>query len=112
MRKQQLTPDQNCPVSFTLEKIGGKWKPLILFLVNNNIARFGEMGRAIPGISKQMLTRQLRELEADGLLTRTVFAEVPPRVEYALSDLGRSILPVIAAMRDWGAKTMASKSNR
>jgi len=95
-------PEARCPVTRCLEVIGGKWKPVILFCIGNGICRFGAMQRAVPGVTKQMLTQQLRELEADGIITRTVFAEVPPRVEYALSEQGRSLLPVVDAMRLWG----------
>ncbi|MEM8851801.1 MAG: helix-turn-helix domain-containing protein [Pseudomonadota bacterium] len=95
-------PQADCPVTRCLSVIGGKWKPVILFCIENGVDRFGAMQRAIPGITKQMLTKQLRELEADGLLTRTVHAAVPPRVDYALSEVGRSILPVVGAMQAWG----------
>ncbi|MEL6203734.1 MAG: helix-turn-helix domain-containing protein [Pseudomonadota bacterium] len=110
MQTEPLVPDpgRNCPVSYCLTVIGGKWKPVLLFCISNGIDRFGALQRAIPAVTKQMLTKQLRELEADGMITRTVFAEVPPRVEYALSDKGRSILPVIHAMRDWGAQAKES----
>ena len=105
MKTEPITPNPTtrCPVTHCLSVIGGKWKPVILYCVSNGVNRFGAMGREVPGVTKQMLTQQLRELEADGLLDRKVFAEVPPRVEYSLTDRGRSILPVIAAMRDWGA---------
>lgn len=93
---------QSCPVTACLAVIGGKWKPILLFCIANGVDRFGAMQRSVPDITKQMLTKQLRELEADGLITRTVFPVVPPRVDYALSDKGRSMLPVIDAMRDWG----------
>ena len=96
----------DCPVSFCLSKIGGKWKPLILYLIRNDVNRFGKMHRAISGISKQMLTKQLRELEADGILTRKVYPEVPPRVEYSITTYGESIFPVIDAMQKWGKKQM------
>ena len=82
--------------------IGGKWKPIILFCICHDVNRFGAMQRAIPAVTKQMLTQQLRELEADGLIHREVFAVVPPRVEYSLTDKGHSLLPVIDAMRAWG----------
>lgn len=104
MKKEPLVPDRDndCPVTRCLSVIGGKWKPVILFAVDGGVDRFGVLRRAIPGITKQMLTKQLRELEADGILTRTVFAEIPPRVEYALTSRGYGLLPVVAAMRDWG----------
>ena len=96
-------PATDCPVTRCLGVVGGKWKPVILFCISNGVDRFGVMSRAIPGITKQMLTQQLRELEADGVLSRTVHPVVPPRVDYALTDRGRSLLPVIEAMRAWGA---------
>lgn len=97
---------ESCPVTRCLKVIGGKWKPVILFCVDKGVNRFGAMRRAIPAVTKQMLTQQLRELEADGLLHREVFAEIPPRVEYSLTERGRSVLPVIRAMKDWGVKDM------
>ncbi|MEM1218021.1 MAG: helix-turn-helix domain-containing protein [Bacteroidota bacterium] len=92
----------SCPVAATMGVIGGKWKPIILYLISHDVNRFGEMLRMIEGISKKMLTAQLRELEADGIINRKVFAEVPPRVEYSISDKGRSLQPLIVAMREWG----------
>jgi DNA-binding HxlR family transcriptional regulator len=91
-----------CPVTATMELIGGKWKLLILHLIDNDINRFGKMSMMLKDISKQMLTTQLRELENDGLIERKIYAEIPPRVEYFLSDKGKSIMPVIDAMRVWG----------
>ena len=102
-------PSPPCPVTACLDVIGGKWKPVILFAISNGVDRFGAMQRALAGVSKQMLTKQLRELEAHGVITRTVFAEVPPRVEYALTDKGCSLLPVIAAMRTWGETHLAGR---
>ena len=75
---------------------------MILFCVEGGVNRFGAMGRAIPGVTKQMLTQQLRELEADGVLHREVFPEVPPRVEYTLTEKGQTLLPVVDAMKTWG----------
>jgi DNA-binding HxlR family transcriptional regulator len=92
----------NCPVTATMELIGGKWKILILHLINNDINRFGKMNMMLKDISKQMLTTQLRELENDGLIERQIYAEIPPRVEYFLSDRGRSLMPIIETMKDWG----------
>lgn len=93
---------QICPVSFCLSKIAGKWKPLIIFNLTKNNNRFGLLLKAIPVISKNILTRQLRELEDDKLIIRTIFPEVPPRVEYELSELGASLLPIIGEMAKWG----------
>jgi DNA-binding HxlR family transcriptional regulator len=102
---ERLTPNpdvKHCPVTYCLSVIGGKWKPVILYCIAHGVDRFGKMQRAVPGITKQMLTKQLRELEADGIVSRTVHAEVPPRVDYALTPRGGSLLPVIEQMRLWG----------
>jgi DNA-binding HxlR family transcriptional regulator len=93
---------QHCPVTATMGVIGGKWKLLIIYLVTNDINRFGKMGIMLKDISKQMLTTQLRELEQDGIIERKIFAEIPPRVEYSLTDKGRSLMPIIDGLRDWG----------
>ncbi|OJJ17256.1 transcriptional regulator [marine bacterium AO1-C] len=98
-----------CPVTFCMSKIGGKWKPIIIFLIEKGANRFGIMQRGIEGISKQMLTKQLRELEADGILERKIFAEIPPRVEYYMTDYGRSLLPVIESMKKWGETYLNEK---
>ena len=94
------------PVNYTMQTIGGKWKPIVLYLISKDINRFGLLMRGIPEISKQMLTRQLRELEADGLITRKIYAEIPPRVEYFISQKGYSIFPVIDSMYSWGEQHM------
>ena len=91
---------------------GGKWKPILIYLVSMGCDRFGALGRAVPDISRQMLTRQLRELEADGVMSRAVFAEVPPRVEYALTERGKTLLPIIHAMRDWGQRRIERARER
>ncbi len=92
----------NCPVATTVQLIGNKWKLLILRNLMTRPWRFNEMLRSIPGISQKVLTDNLRQLEKDGIITRTVFPEVPPRVEYALSELGNSMRPIIDAMQAWG----------
>ncbi len=92
-----------CPVESTLSFLDGKWKGVILYhLLEDGTLRFNELRRRIPAVTQRMLTKQLRELEEAGLLSRTVFPVVPPRVDYALTPIGRSLEPVIAALRLWG----------
>ena len=93
----------NCPVEKTLELIGGKYKALILWHLSEGVLRFSELRRQINGATAKMLTQQLRELEANGLVVRQVYPVIPPKVEYSLTELGKSLLPVLVAMRDWGA---------
>ena len=99
---KRLNSKSGCAVEVTLSVMGGTWKPIILFQLLHGKKRFGELGRAIPGITQRMLTLQLRELEEAGIVLRTVHAEVPPRVDYELTALGRSLQPVLIAMRNWG----------
>ena len=102
-KKKDFDAPYGCSVEATLSVIGGRWKPVIIFnLMHNGTMRFGELKKAIPGVTQRMLTNQLRELEADKVIARKVYAEVPPRVEYALTTRGESLLPVIEAMRAWG----------
>ncbi|HVI53135.1 MAG TPA: helix-turn-helix domain-containing protein [Candidatus Sulfotelmatobacter sp.] len=98
-----------CAVEATLDLIDGKWKGVILYHLSQNGLRFGEMRRKFPNITQRMLTKQLRELEESGLITRTVHAQVPPRVDYALSPLGESLRPVIDALKQWGDAFLARK---
>jgi DNA-binding HxlR family transcriptional regulator len=91
-----------CPVTATMGVIGGKWKLLILYLISNEINRFGKMSMLLKDISKQMLTTQLRELENDGIIERKIYPEIPPRVEYFITPKGQSLMPIIHLMRDWG----------
>jgi len=96
-----------CPVITTLEVIGGKWKPAILWeMTRNGTMRFGQLKKAIEGITQKMLTQQLRELESDNIINRKIYAEVPPRVEYSLTEYGQTITPVLNEMADWGLKHM------
>lgn len=99
-----------CSVEATLSVIGGRWKPVIIFnLLQNDVLRFGELKKRIEGITQRMLTNQLRELEKDKIVARKVYAEVPPRVEYSLTDYGRTLEPIMISMRDWGAEHMNVK---
>ena len=91
-----------CPVATTVQLIGSKWKLLILRNLLQRPWRFNELKKSLEGISQKVLTDSLRSMEADGLITRTIYPEVPPRVEYALSDLGQSMRPIIKVMEDWG----------
>lgn len=102
MDKISLFTVQNCPVTATMSVIGGKWKILVLYLIFNDINRFGKMSMILKDISKQMLTTQLRELEEDGIIERTIYPEIPPRVEYSLTEKGKDLLPVFEAMKVWG----------
>jgi DNA-binding HxlR family transcriptional regulator len=91
----------DCPITATINVIGGKWKPVIIWLLLTGEIRFGELHRMIPGIALKVLSRQLKELEADGIIIRTAYAEVPPRVEYSLSDKGKSLSDIMIAMSEW-----------
>jgi DNA-binding HxlR family transcriptional regulator len=97
-----LSPEQ-CPVDRTLQIIGGRWKALIIYYLRGGPKRFNALRRMMPTVTQRMLTQHLRELEADGVIDRKVFPVVPPHVEYSLSALGVSLLPVLDAMADWGA---------
>ena len=98
-----MAKEDNCPVEATLELIGGKYKALILWHLSQGILRFSELRQVIKGATPKMLTQQLRELEANGLVHREVYPVIPPKVEYSLTETGRSLMPVLVAMRDWGA---------
>lgn len=99
-----------CPVEATLELIGGKYKALILWHLSDGKLRFNQLRSQIKGVTAKMLTQQLRELESSQLIHREVFPIIPPKVEYSLTELGRSLLPILVAMRDWGAEYMRSKN--
>lgn len=102
---------EHCPVGATLDLIGGKYKALILWHLAESKLRFSELKKVIKGATPKMLTQQLRELERDDLIHREVFPVIPPKVEYSLTDLGRSLMPILVAMRDWGAGYMRSSKN-
>ena len=99
----------NCPVEATLELIGGKYKALILWHLAENKLRFNELRKAITSATPKMLTQQLRELESQHLIHREVFPVIPPKVEYSLTETGRSLMPILVAMRDWGAGYLRKK---
>jgi len=94
-----------CFFELTLQVMGGKWKPIVLYHLSvKGVLRFGELRRSIDGVTERMLTKCLRELEADGMVRREVYREVPPKVEYSLTDRGNSLIPILRDMRDWGAR--------
>jgi DNA-binding HxlR family transcriptional regulator len=101
-----------CPAEFTLAMIGGRWKIPLLFHLLSGTKRFSELSRALTGVSQKMLTQQLREMERNGLVERKVYAQVPPKVEYALTPLGSSLKPVVDAMCQWGELHGAPTSSR
>lgn len=98
--------NQNCPVSATIRLIGGKYKALLLWHLTGQTLRFNQLHRLVPEATPKMLTQQLRELELDGLIRRTVYPVVPPRVEYSLTPLGESLFPILEAMYQWGSALM------
>lgn len=96
-----------CPIEALMDTVGGKWKPVILYHLLGGTRRFGELKRLVPGVSQRMLTQHLRELEADGIIHREVYKEVPPKVEYSLTELGRTLEPVLLTMHEWAEEHMA-----
>lgn len=94
--------EYQCPVEAAIDIIGGKWKPVILWHIRDKPLRFNEIRHQLSTITQGMLTRQLRELEADHVVDRTVFAEVPPRVEYSLTDFGKTVIPILDDLCEWG----------
>ncbi|PWR70939.1 winged helix-turn-helix transcriptional regulator [Methanospirillum lacunae] len=95
-----------CPVEGTLDVIGGKWKPLIIWYLRKRILRFSVIQRAIPGITDVTLTKHLRELEEDGIIRRKVYKQVPPKVEYSLTPLGKTLIPLLDTLCEWGIEHM------
>ena len=102
MKRRNIVRQPGCAVETTLDLIDGKWKGVILYHLQSGTRRFGELRRRMPGITQRMLTKQLRALEDDRLIIRKVYAEVPPRVEYCLSELGVTLKPVIDTLKAWG----------
>ena len=110
MRHREYVSHPACPAEACLEVIGGKWKGVILASLAAGPKRFGELGRLLPDITEKTLGTQLRELEAAGVVTRTVYAQVPPRVDYALTESGRELQPIIALMRVWGERYLQQQA--
>jgi DNA-binding HxlR family transcriptional regulator len=104
MRKQKHKNYTECPVEATLDIIGGKWKGIVLYHLTQETKRFNELRKLVPSITQRMLTLQLRQLERDGLIKRKIYKQIPPKVEYFLTDLGQSLTPILELLKEWGTK--------
>jgi DNA-binding HxlR family transcriptional regulator len=101
--RKMVFDEISCPVTATMKVLGGKWKPILINAIYHTApARFGELKRSVKGITQSMLTQQLRELEEDGIISRKIYAEIPPRVEYTLTEFGLTLSPIMLAMAKWG----------
>jgi DNA-binding HxlR family transcriptional regulator len=109
-RKIFVFDEKSCPVTATMKVLGGKWKPILINAIyHTSPARFGELKRSVIGITQSMLTQQLRELEEDGIIRRKIYAEIPPKVEYTLTEFGLTLSPVIQTMATWGNEYKLNK---
>ena len=111
MRFENYECSGACPVEAALELFGGKWKGMVLFHLLDGTKRFNELKRKVGGVTQRMLTKQLRELEGVGLISRQVYAEVPPKVEYRLTEKGKSLRPILLALEKWGTRYALPKSS-
>jgi DNA-binding HxlR family transcriptional regulator len=108
--KKFVFDENSCPVTATMKVLGGKWKPILINAIYLTApARFGELKRSVVGITQSMLTQQLRELEDDGLISRKIYAEIPPRVEYTLTEFGLTLSPIMQSMAKWGEEYRINK---
>ncbi len=110
MDKKTSHPIPKCGIDYAFQRIGGKYKGSILWRLRNGIMRYGELRKTVTGVTPKMLTQALRELEDDGLITRTVYVEVPPRVEYQLTETGTELLPFLLVLRDWAKQQMQANN--
>jgi len=109
-RKNKDFNPYNCGVTHFMNLVGGRWKIIIIYAISKKCNRFSALQRMIPAISKQMLVNQLRELEQDGIIARTIYAEIPPRVEYELTAYGHSMIPVLLEIQKWGAGDLQKRA--
>jgi DNA-binding HxlR family transcriptional regulator len=110
MENEEKNRIYNWPIEATLDVIGGKWKQLIIYALNDSTLRFSQLiNKVQPKITQRMLTKQLRELEKDGLITRKVYTQVPPKVEYTLTELGHSLMPILDLLCEWGSKHLGDR---
>ena len=108
--KNFVFDEKSCPVTATMQVLGGKWKAILINAIYlTSPARFGELKRSVKGITQSMLTQQLRELEDDGLISRKIYAEIPPRVEYTLTEFGLTLSPIMQSMAKWGEEYRMKK---
>ncbi len=108
--KNLVFDEKSCPVTATMQVLGGKWKAILINAIyHTSPARFGELKRSVKGITQSMLTQQLRELENDGLISRKIYAEIPPRVEYTLTEFGLTLSPIMLSMAKWGEEHRTNK---
>lgn len=96
--------NSHCPLTRAIGKVGNKWKPIIINVIKDRTIRFGQLDAIIPDLTRKVLTEQLRELEEDGIILRTAYKEIPPRVEYQLTDQGKAMLPILDSLKDWVLK--------
>jgi len=109
-KKNFVFDEESCPVTATMQVLGGKWKVILINAIyHTSPARFGELKRSVVGITQSMLTQQLRELEEDGLISRKIYAEIPPRVEYTLTEFGLTLAPIMQSMAKWGEEYRMKK---
>lgn len=109
-KKSFVFDEESCPVTATMQVLGGKWKAILINAIyHTSPARFGELKRSVKGITQSMLTQQLRELEDDGLISRKIYAEIPPRVEYTLTEFGLTLSPIMQSMAKWGEEYRINK---
>ncbi len=111
MRHERYDCSSGCPVEAALELFGGKWKGIALYHLLDGTLRFNELKRKVGSVTQRMLTKQLRELEEDGLISRKVYAEVPPKVEYRLTEKGKSLRPILLALEKWGGRYALPKAS-
>ncbi|MEO5806385.1 MAG: helix-turn-helix domain-containing protein [Devosia sp.] len=109
MRKQRHQVYGNCPVEAALDIVSGKWKAVLIFHILGGTKRFNQLSRLVPGVTQRMLTTQLRELEADGVIARVVYPQVPPKVEYSITPFGETLTPVLQALALWSQNHAPSK---
>ncbi len=111
MEHKSYDCNQGCPVEATLKIIGGKWKGVILYHLLKKTFRFNELRRAMPDITQRMLTKQLRELETDRLISRKIYPEIPPKVEYSITEYGETLRPILSALQSWGKNHLSQHTS-